>query len=160
MFYLASYAFFLSALAAYFRERKAHDAFPFSSFCAIMVGFGQYALVNARKFEQAMMPVGCMLFFLGALIYFVMQPGALKLLWLTWSFGFFTGCYTPGIAGWVHGPRNPHLSHHPQGPVDIYSRDHLRLRLPMGRLPGDERDEPHAPERGIRHRHPRAFHGP
>jgi hypothetical protein len=101
MFYLASYAFFLSALEAYFRERKVVDALLFASFCAIMVGFGQYALLNARKFEQAMMPVGCMLFFIGALIYFALRPGPLRFLWLTWSFGFFTGCYTPGIAGWV-----------------------------------------------------------
>ena len=95
MFYLVSYLFFLSALVDYFRQKKVADALLYSSFCGIMVGFGQYAMLNARKFEQAMMPVGCMLFFIGALVYFILRPGPLKFLWLTAGpTGFFTGCST------------------------------------------------------------------
>ncbi len=101
MFYIASYCFFLSALVAYLRERRDEDPLLFSGYCGIMIAFGQYALLNARKFEQTMMPVGCMLFFLAALLHFAARPGPLKFLWLTWAFGFFTGCYTPAIGGWV-----------------------------------------------------------
>jgi uncharacterized membrane protein len=75
----------------------------FAGYCGILIAFGQYTLLNARKFEQTMMPVGCMLFFLAALLCFLIQQGPLRFLWLTWAFGFFTGCYTPGLAGWVLG---------------------------------------------------------
>jgi hypothetical protein len=99
MFYLGSYAFFLTALATYLRQRKIADALLYSAFCGVMIGFGQYALLNARKFEQTSMPIGCMLFFMAALLYYEMRPGPLRFLWLTWSFGFFADSYTPGLAG-------------------------------------------------------------
>jgi hypothetical protein len=101
MFYIGSYLFFLSALLAYLKKEKNNDPLLFSSYCGIMIAFGQYTLLNARKFEQTTMPVGATLFFLAALLYFVAQPGPLRFLWVTWAFGFFTGCYTPAMGGWV-----------------------------------------------------------
>jgi hypothetical protein len=103
MFYIGSYCFFLSALVAYLRKKREADPLLFAGYCGILIAFGQYTLLNARKFEQTMMPIGCVLFFLAALLCFLVQQGPLRFLWLTWAFGFFTGCYTPGLAGWVLG---------------------------------------------------------
>ncbi len=103
MFYLGSYFFFLSALLAYLRKRRTSDPLLFAGYCGIMIALGQYTLLNARKFEQTMMPIGCTLFFLAALLYFVVKPGPLRFLWITWAFGFFAGCYTPALGSWVLG---------------------------------------------------------
>jgi hypothetical protein len=103
MFYIGSYCFFLSSLAAYLRKKREPDPLLFSGYCGILIAFGQYTLLNARKFEQTMMPVGCALFFLAALLCFLIRQGPLRFLWLTWALGFFTGCYTPGLGGWVLG---------------------------------------------------------
>ncbi len=100
MFYLGSYLFFLSAFASFLRKRGDPNPLFFSSYCGVLIAFGHYALLNTRKFEQTMMPVGVTLFFLGALICYVTKPGPLKFLWLTWALGFFTGCYTPALASW------------------------------------------------------------
>jgi hypothetical protein len=101
MFYLVSYAFFLSAVADFLRRRRNPEALLLAAYAGALIAFGEYALLNARKFEQTTMPLGCMLLFLGALLHFADEPGPLPLLWLTWSVGFFTGCYTPALAGWV-----------------------------------------------------------
>ena len=101
MFYIGSYFFFLSAIFAYLRKKNNSDPLLFTGYCGIMIAFGQYMLLNARKFEQTMMPVGATLFFLAALLYFLVKPGPLRFLWLTWAFGFFTGCYTPAVGSWV-----------------------------------------------------------
>lgn len=101
MFYLVSYAFFLSAVADYLRRRRNPAALLHAAYAGALIAFGEYALLNARKFEQTTMPLGCILLFLGALLHFADEPGPLPLLWLTWSVGFFTGCYTPALAGWV-----------------------------------------------------------
>lgn len=101
MFYIGSYCFFLSALASFLRKRGVADLLLHAGCCGMMIALGQYALLNARKFEQTMMPVGCMLFFLGALLYLLAEPGPLRLLWVTWVSGFFTSCYTPALGGWV-----------------------------------------------------------
>jgi hypothetical protein len=100
MFYIGSYLFFLSALATFLRKKGNTDALFFSSFCGVLIAFGHYALLNTRKFEQTMMPIGATLFFLAALLCFITRPGPLKFLWLTWALGFFTGCYTPALASW------------------------------------------------------------
>jgi hypothetical protein len=101
MFYLVSYAFFLSAVADYLRRRRNPAALLHAAYAGGLLAFGEYALLNARKFEQTTMPLGGMLLFLGALLHFADEPGPLPLLWVTWSVGFFTGCYTPALAGWV-----------------------------------------------------------
>jgi hypothetical protein len=101
MFYIGSYLFFLSALATYLRKKTRADPLLCASFCGVMIAFGQYTLLNARKFEQTTMPIGVTLFFLAALMLFVAEPGPLRLLWLTWSFGFFPECYTPALAAWA-----------------------------------------------------------
>jgi len=97
MFYIGSYLFFLSALVTYFRRKRASDPLFFASYCGIMIAFGQYTLLNARKFEQTMMPIGITLFFLAALVLFLAEPKPLTFLWVTWAFGFFAQCYTPAL---------------------------------------------------------------
>jgi hypothetical protein len=101
MFYIGAYLFFLSAVATYLRSKKKDSPLLFASFCGVMIAFGQYTLLNARKFEQTTMPIGVTLFFLAALVLFLAEPGPLRLLWLTWAFGFFPECYTPALGGWV-----------------------------------------------------------
>lgn len=100
MFYLGSYLFFLSAFATFLRKKGNPNPLFFSSYCGVLIAFGHYALLNTRKFEQTMMPIGVTLFFLAALICYITKPGPLKFLWLTWAVGFFTGCYTPALASW------------------------------------------------------------
>ncbi len=101
MFYIGSYLFFLSALADYLRRCGVSRPLFFASFCAVLIAFNQYTLLNARKFEQTIMPVGITLFFLAALMLFVTRPGPLRLLWVTWAIGFFPECYTPAVGSWV-----------------------------------------------------------
>jgi len=101
MFYIGGYLFFLSSLVTLFRGRKSSDPLFLAGFCGMMIALGQYTLLNARMFEQTMMPIGVTLFFLAALIGFLAESGPLRYLWLTWSFGFFPECYTPALGGWV-----------------------------------------------------------
>src|ERR1019366_8677551 len=97
MFYIGSYLFFLSALVTCFRRIRLTDPMFFSGYCGVMIALGQYTLLNARKFEQTMMPIGVTLLFLGALLLFLTQPSPLSFIWLAWGFGFFPECYTPAI---------------------------------------------------------------
>lgn len=101
MLYIGSYLFFLSALASYLRSRRTPDPLLFASYCGVMIALAQYTLLNARKFEQTTMPIAVTLFFLGALLLFLVNPGPLRFLWVTWSFGFFPSCYTPALGTWV-----------------------------------------------------------
>lgn len=100
-FYIGSYLFFLSALASYLRARGNPDPLFFAAFCGTLIALGQYTLLNARQFEQTTMPIGAVLFFLGALLFFLIEPGPLGLLWVTWAFGFFPECYTPALGGFA-----------------------------------------------------------
>ena len=97
MFYIGAYLFFLSALASYFREKREAQGLLLTGYCGAMIALGQYTLVNARKFEQTTMPIGITLFFMAALILFLIRPGPLRFLWVTWAFGFFPDCYTPAL---------------------------------------------------------------
>ncbi len=101
MLYMGSYVFFLSSLASHLRRRKNADALLLAGYCGALVALGQYTLLNARKFEQTTMPIAVTLFFLGALLLFLAEPGPLRFLWLAWSFGFLTECYTPALGSWV-----------------------------------------------------------
>lgn len=100
-FYIASYVFFLSALASHLRSRGSTDPLLFAAYCGSLIALGQYTLLNARQFEQTTMPIGATLFFLGAVLYFMTGPEPLRLLWVTWAFGFFPECYTPALGGFV-----------------------------------------------------------
>lgn len=101
MFYLGSYLFFLSAVVTYFRRIRMPDPAFFAGFCGIMIALGQYALLNARKFEQTTMPIGVTLLVAGALVLFLSQPSPLNFVWLTWAFGFVPECYTPALGTFV-----------------------------------------------------------
>jgi hypothetical protein len=101
MVYIASYLFFLSALASYLRRRRSPDPLLCAATCGMLVALGQYTLLNARKFEQTTMPIGVTLFFLGALLLYLAEPGPLRFVWMMWSFGFLAECYTPALGSWV-----------------------------------------------------------
>lgn len=98
--YVASYLAFLAAVAHYFRVRKAPNPLLLASFAGMMISLGEYPLVQARSFEQTMMPIGTMLLFLAGLFYFLTGPTPFRTFWLAWSFAFFAEGYTPALGGW------------------------------------------------------------
>jgi hypothetical protein len=101
LFFLASYPFFLSAFAAYLRARQVSRPLLLASYCGIMISLADYTILNARKFEQTTMPIAATLFFLGALLLFLVSRTPFRFLWVTWAFGFFAECYTPAMGSWV-----------------------------------------------------------
>jgi hypothetical protein len=101
IFYLGSYLFFLNALASYLRHRRAPAPLFLAGYCGMMIALAEDTLLIARKFEQTTMPIGATLFFLGALLLFLVRRTPARLLWVTWVLGFLTECYTPALGSWV-----------------------------------------------------------
>jgi hypothetical protein len=98
--YLGGYLAFLAAMAHYFKARNALNPLLLASFAGMMISLGQYALIQARVFEQTTMPIGAMLLFLAGVFYFLSGVTPFRTFWVTWSFGFFAGGYTPALGGW------------------------------------------------------------
>ncbi len=98
--YVASYLAFLAAVANYFRAQKASNPLLLASFAGMMISLGEFPLVQARVFEQTMMPIGAMLLFLAGIFNFLAGPTPFRTFWVTWSFGFFAEGYTPALGGW------------------------------------------------------------
>lgn len=101
LFFIGSYLFFLSGLAAFLRHRRAPAALFLASCCGIMVAFAEFTLLNAREFEQTTMPIGATLFFLGAVMLFLVERTPMRFLWVSWVFGFLAFCYTPALGSWL-----------------------------------------------------------
>ena len=101
IFFLGSYLFFLGALAAYLRHRKAPAPLFLAAYCGMMIALAEDTLLIARKFEQTSVPIGATLFFLGALLLFLIRRTPARLLWMTWVLGFLTECYTPALGTWA-----------------------------------------------------------
>ncbi len=101
LFFIGSYLFFLSGLAAYLRHRGASSALFLASYCGIMVALAEYTILNAREFEQTTMPIGATLFFLAAVLLILVKRTPMRFLWATWGFGFLAECYTPALGSWL-----------------------------------------------------------
>ncbi len=101
LFYLGSYYFFLAALVRYLREKRVASPLLFAAWCGLVITLGGYALQLSRKFEQTMMPSGGAMLWLASLLLYLLRPSPLRLLWVTWSFGFLADGYTPALAMWA-----------------------------------------------------------
>jgi len=98
--YLVSYLAFLAALANYLKVRGASNPLLLASFAGMMVTLGEYPLVNARLFEQQVMPIGATLLFLAGIFNFLIGPTPFRIFWVAWAFGYFAEGYSPALGAW------------------------------------------------------------
>jgi Concanavalin A-like lectin/glucanases superfamily len=97
--YAASYLAFLSTLRG-FMDARGRDGLFWASWAGVMVSLGEYALIQAREFEQTIMPLGSTMMLIAALLFFLARRTPARAVWLAWALNFLTCGYTPAYATW------------------------------------------------------------
>ena len=100
-FYLISYTSFLSGNLYFFRHNQNKYPVLLSCFAGLSVTLATFPLLNARQFEQVIIPISLTLFFLAGLLHFLARPAPFSALMLFWSLGMLPYSYTPSLGFWV-----------------------------------------------------------
>jgi hypothetical protein len=100
--YAASYLAFLSTIRG-FVDARGRDGLFWSSWAGVMVALSEYAIIQAREFEQTIMPLGSTMMFIASLLFFLGRRAPTRAVWLAWALNFLTCGYTPAYATWFLG---------------------------------------------------------